>query len=847
MQDGAHAQPADGRGRRSAAFWWWMLAAILVSVCLSAELRAGSKEAGEDVWLADLLPSARVRVQGTEIASPRDKAKLALPRFMHRFGDFYHVVEGGDGLEIEFTLPKAFGSLCGVVGTNVIWSRAPSAAAEFQVFGNDKLLWKSQPLWMWEDAQSFCIDLKGVSKLKLVSRVNPLPGRAPKHVTPHWIDPRLEVEPPNPRLRAKYPARRDEARLRGILALEEERYADLDAIYQDLVASGERFGGAPLTHYFCESVAVPHQLTAVRSHQDWQTQILRLQAWSEKSRFPHVVKAMTAFAMTARALRASIGNEHERDEELRKAAPQILAAAERLITDAVLNERRDAYPAFLSLLLAPHSKWDVKAIRAALKRGTAIDPEYAPLYTAVAEFLVREDDGDALLRAFAAEVREMLPGPTGEAIAARIALAHAPRDGFRTLEIRGFRYADIKPGLEQLLSPGASDHDLLLRMAAVAHAASDSAVVLRVDEQLDRAQISTWGWRSFSDVSYREAVKRARRLDGKSPDEPEIAADGSFIVRKLLANVSFLAFDPRGETLWASGRIDRPELAIWDAKSGALVRYYTNNVPARMRPLGHDQFVAITDRGDVLVVPYQPPSPMDDLRIFHFDAIRIGSGIPTGSKYYANPAASLITYSHGMYEYNPAPPKRLGVVRIDNVESDLRLDWPERVYCLRATPDASQVIVAGAEGQVTLHSASDLKQLGEPLLPRTKGAIYNTIEYTSDGKYVLLSGFDSPMHVFRLADRKLIVKGQKASIERSRVALSPRGDIVAVGRRNGEVVLCNLKDLKPFKAIPAFDTLIQELAFSPDGNRLAAGVDGGAVRVWDLTEVMGRPLVDGQP
>jgi WD40 repeat protein len=66
------------------------------------------------------------------------------------------------------------------------------------------------------------------------------------------------------------------------------------------------------------------------------------------------------------------------------------------------------------------------------------------------------------------------------------------------------------------------------------------------------------------------------------------------------------------------------------------------------------------------------------------------------------------------------------------------------------------------------------------------------------------------------------------------VAFSPNGELVAAGTANGEVRLWQVSSGKPLLTCDAHSNWVYSIAFSPDGNILACGSDNQTLHLWDV-------------
>ena len=116
--------------------------------------------------------------------------------------------------------------------------------------------------------------------------------------------------------------------------------------------------------------------------------------------------------------------------------------------------------------------------------------------------------------------------------------------------------------------------------------------------------------------------------------------------------------------------------------------------------------------------------------------------------------------------------------------------------------------------------------------------------FSPNGRLLIVGGQDAAVHVFDLTTRRLVHKivapQQSGGSWPEIVALSPDGAQLAVGYPTvnysyGDVTLYNTHRWRPEYTIMQTDTgEVSSLAFSPDGTRLAIGLEDGTAGVWSL-------------
>lgn len=154
-------------------------------------------------------------------------------------------------------------------------------------------------------------------------------------------------------------------------------------------------------------------------------------------------------------------------------------------------------------------------------------------------------------------------------------------------------------------------------------------------------------------------------------------------------------------------------------------------------------------------------------------------------------------------------------------------------------PDAQRLYVAVAD-RIVCYSIPDGTVLTGWSLPTDS---VSTLAVTPSGDELVGAGEDGAIHVW---DTRTLQKKAHADSDDSGsatcLAVSPNGEIVAVGYDNGSVQLRTVKDASLRKALNRHRETVNCVAFSPDGRLLLTGSDDYSALVWDL-ETDGAPRV----
>jgi WD40 repeat protein len=99
-------------------------------------------------------------------------------------------------------------------------------------------------------------------------------------------------------------------------------------------------------------------------------------------------------------------------------------------------------------------------------------------------------------------------------------------------------------------------------------------------------------------------------------------------------------------------------------------------------------------------------------------------------------------------------------------------------------------------------------------------------------------GLDHSVRVWSTGSGELIGQSAELGVDIWDVAFSPRGDSLAIGLHNGQVILYTRPDLKKLTTF-SHPGQVNSVAYSPDGMYLAAGVaeaDGGMIYLWNVDQ-----------
>jgi WD40 repeat protein/serine/threonine protein kinase len=294
--------------------------------------------------------------------------------------------------------------------------------------------------------------------------------------------------------------------------------------------------------------------------------------------------------------------------------------------------------------------------------------------------------------------------------------------------------------------------------------------------------------------------------------------------------VSSVQFSPDGRSLAAGYRDGN--VRIWDPGTSRMVE----TLPAHT--------------GFVVSISFCPTNPRwiatagsdDSVQVWDWQSRRKIHSWPADTAHRDYGTAYCAAFSpDGRFLAAPGEKGELAVRFAETGRDAYRLAGHERgVYSVAFSADGRWLATGSGGGTVRLWEGADgqaISTLG------SKSPPIGGLAFTRDGTRLVALEFDGLVRVFDVSARKEVTSysvrmtGAPPSIA---LAIHPKGDRLATAGFDGLVTLSALTTGTQVLVLREIDSRCQCVAFSPDGNRLAATTNTGRIHVWDATPLSGN-------
>jgi WD40 repeat protein len=152
-------------------------------------------------------------------------------------------------------------------------------------------------------------------------------------------------------------------------------------------------------------------------------------------------------------------------------------------------------------------------------------------------------------------------------------------------------------------------------------------------------------------------------------------------------------------------------------------------------------------------------------------------------------------------------------------------------------PDGETICTASVDGEVLIRDATSGKPVGDRL-EAGKRVAYPLVRFLPDGARLLVVGRSGQFQLWDIKTRKPLTgeaggpSGWPGTIWRA--AVSPDGQLFAVGRQSGSVELFETAKLKKVHAFEGHWGGVQDLAFMPDNATLVSASRDYTLKFWDV-------------
>ena len=144
------------------------------------------------------------------------------------------------------------------------------------------------------------------------------------------------------------------------------------------------------------------------------------------------------------------------------------------------------------------------------------------------------------------------------------------------------------------------------------------------------------------------------------------------------------------------------------------------------------------------------------------------------------------------------------------------------------SPDGKQIAAGNEDGTASVWDLATGKE--ERVLPGHAGDVFSVAFYP-DGRKLLTAGEDGHAILWNVSDGKKLLTIDAGSQIYAAV-LSPQADIIATAM-HGETLLWDASTGRRIAGFTANARYALSVAFSPDGNTLAVGLDNGMMQLWN--------------
>jgi eukaryotic-like serine/threonine-protein kinase len=336
----------------------------------------------------------------------------------------------------------------------------------------------------------------------------------------------------------------------------------------------------------------------------------------------------------------------------------------------------------------------------------------------------------------------------------------------------------------------------------------------------------------------------------------------------------FVGFSPTGDRIVTTERFPFTNAYLWDALTGkriATLRGHQNQVThttfspdgARLATSSTDRTVRVWDASptpstperEALLVLHGHSNWVNHVA-FNHDGTRLASSSEdrtirfwnarTGEKTavlcgHTGPVLSAAFRRDGTDLVSASADGTVRVWDVAGAENGYAIGGHENfVYQVAYFPDGKRIASAAWDGTARVRDAST----GRELMRLDHGADRYVVSVAvhAAGRYVATLArregvSEMSVRLWDAATGAMLDRWSfPAAWQDGRVAFAPHGDRFAAGDRNGRVRIWDAKDRTEIAVLEGGSSPVREVAFSPDGTKLAAACDDGdnTVRIWDV-------------